>query len=146
MKRLLVTALLSGALLGGTQSTAQATGFGIGLRINLDFTGSSSGSNGSCSSCNGCLPPPGWSGYYPQPTMYGGLFANMPPQGCYPNAGYPQQFQGNFVGYNQAYPWMQPVPAHASATPGISNVPPPSPITTPVVPSPTIIGPAPTPK
>jgi hypothetical protein len=139
MKRLLVAALLSLALLGGTRTAAQAGEFGIGLGITLTFTGSKScagsGDNGNCSSCKGCLPHPCWSGSYPQPTMYGGLFASMPCQDSYPppypmpvapNYGYPP-FQGNYGGYNQGYGWMQPRPALAPATPGISTVPPPSP-------------------
>ena len=131
MKRLLVAAILSVALLAGTRASVQATEFSIGLGFTLTFgttcgpcDGGGCSAYGGSSCCKGCLPHPCWSGSYPLPVMYGGMMASTPSQGSYPSPsyGYPQ-YQGNYGGYNQGYAGMQQPPA----TPGISTIPPPSP-------------------
>ena len=136
MKRLLVAALLSAALLSATDASARAggAGFGIGVGLNLNFSA-------GCNKGGGCQPAPGWSGSYPQPMPYGGYQAWNPYQQQAPGCaygyggynGYPQQGgynafaqqggynafaqQGGFGGYDQSQAWMQQAPVQTPAQP-----------------------------
>ena len=109
MKKSLVAALVSVALLSGTGATAHATTYRIGFGFSVSFSASPSCPSGGCSG-PGCCVIPGWSGCYPPPVAWGGYYASNPYQAAYtPNYGVPN-YGGSVVGYDQVPPSTKPVP------------------------------------
>jgi hypothetical protein len=84
MKRFVLAAALAAFALAGATESAQAGNWGFSSNFGFTFDckswrnkpGCENGDPGYCG--HGCLPPQGWSPYYPAPHMFGGGYGYNP--------------------------------------------------------------------